>query len=146
MEASMVMPVVILLIGMVFYLTFYLYNRCVVAQDTYLLAFRGSLCCGTDNAAVERYLAEESRKQYGEKYIATGNWNSNADVTGKTVTVAARGKLLPTGWYFGAEWQAQRICPTDCIRKVRLAVRMKEGITAWIKCGEMENPEKEEIK
>ena len=43
-EASLVMPLVIFLIGFIFYLTFYLYNRCAIAQDTYVLAFRGSLC------------------------------------------------------------------------------------------------------
>lgn len=139
----MIMPVVILLTGMVFYLTFYLYNRCVAAQDTYLLAFRGSLCCGKDNGTVERYLAEESRKQYGEKYIATVHWNSKTEVTGKTVTVAAKGNLAPTGWTFGAKWQAQRICPTDCIRKVRLAVRVKEGITAGIQGGKIESGKNE---
>ncbi|MDE7015528.1 MAG: pilus assembly protein, partial [Kineothrix sp.] len=35
-EASLVMPLVIFLIGFIFYLTFYLYNRCAIAQDTYV--------------------------------------------------------------------------------------------------------------
>lgn len=41
-EASFVMPIVLFLYMLVILCGFYLYNRCVISQDNYLLAFRGS--------------------------------------------------------------------------------------------------------
>lgn len=41
-EASFVMPVVLFLYLLVILLAFFLYNRCVISQDLYLLALRGS--------------------------------------------------------------------------------------------------------
>ena len=41
-EASFLMPMVLFLYMLVILCGFYLYNRCVISQDNYLLAFRGS--------------------------------------------------------------------------------------------------------
>lgn len=41
-EASLVMPLVIMIYLLMILCGFYLYNRCVISQDNYLLAFRGS--------------------------------------------------------------------------------------------------------
>lgn len=125
----MVMPLVILLTGMVLYLTFYFYDRCVIAQDVYILAFRGSLCCGEDAGKVEQYIMAERAGKFGKKYIGAAHFNSRAQVNGRTVTVEADGSMAATGWGFGAKWQAQRICPTDCVRKVRMAEKIKGDIT-----------------
>lgn len=43
-EASLVIPLAVFLTGLIFYMTFYLYNRCAASQDAYMLAFRGSAC------------------------------------------------------------------------------------------------------
>ena len=53
MEASFVIPIVLLIYALVITGGFYLYDRCVMSQDNYLLAFRGS-----------RFTAAE--KKYGE--------------------------------------------------------------------------------
>ena len=125
----MLMPLVIILTGMIFYLTFYLYNQCVVAQDTYLLAFRGSLCCGEEAGKVKQYVMEEIAGQYGQKYVGAAHFDSKVDADSKKVTVEARGTLAAGGWRFGAKWQAERICPTNCVRNVRLVQKVKAGIT-----------------
>lgn len=41
-EASYVMPLVLFLYLLIILCGFFLYNRCVISQDNYLLAFRGS--------------------------------------------------------------------------------------------------------
>ena len=41
-EASFVMPIVLFLYLLVILLAFFLYNRCVISQDLYILALRGS--------------------------------------------------------------------------------------------------------
>lgn len=41
-EAAFIMPVILLLYLILIVCGFYLYNRCVISQDSYLVAFRGS--------------------------------------------------------------------------------------------------------
>lgn len=41
-EASLVMPIVLMLCFLILLTAFFLYNRCAVSQDLYLLSFRGS--------------------------------------------------------------------------------------------------------
>lgn len=41
-EASFIMPIVLVIYLLIILCGFYLYNRCVISQDNYLLAFRGS--------------------------------------------------------------------------------------------------------
>lgn len=127
-EASMVMPSVIVLTGIIFYLTFYLYDRCIVSQDTYILAFNGSLCCGKEAEEVRQKIKKESSVKLGKKYISSVYVNWIAEADRKSVTVETKGKMAAVGWKFGAKWEAQRICPTDCVRKMRLIMRIKSGL------------------
>lgn len=139
-EASMIVPLVIFLIGFIFYLTFYLYNRCVVSQDTYILAFRGSTCsysCGKSPSEIKQSVVEKSGKQFGEKYVAIQTFVSTVEADKKKIIVEASGTmnadfsrwLLPQrNWRFAAKGQAERICPTACVRKVRLAKRVTDNL------------------
>lgn len=127
-EASMIMPLVIVLIGMFFYLTFFLYNRCAISQDAYILAFRGSLYCGKEEGEVKQEVMADGFEKLKKKYINASYISCETDVNKRTVTVETKGCLAATGWDFGAKWQAQRICPVDCIRKVRLAQKIKEDL------------------
>ncbi len=137
-EASLVMPLVIFLIGFIFYLTFYLYNRCVIAQDTYALAFRGSLCsnfcCEKSPEEVRQFIIGKSAGQFGKKYMGIAALESSVKVDKRKISVEASGTLaaafarqlgLENKWNFGGNGQAERICPTGCIRKVRL---LKKGM------------------
>lgn len=47
-EASFIMPIVLSLYLLIILCGFYLYDRCVISQDNYLLAFRGSRFTETD--------------------------------------------------------------------------------------------------
>lgn len=49
-EATYIVPVVLVIYVMLILCGFYLYDRCVIAQDNYLIAFRGSRFTeGTEN-------------------------------------------------------------------------------------------------
>lgn len=148
-EASLIIPLAVFLTGFLFYMTFYLYDRCVAAQDTYLLAFRGSACgyygsgrsgvygCGKSPEEIKRLIISQSNKQFGEKYIGIDRLVSTVQTDHKTVLVEASGRvtsaftgqLLPQRhWDFYARGWAERVCPTDCIRKARMAKRIADGL------------------
>ncbi len=126
----MIVPVAVALTGMIFYLAFYLYDQCIVTQDTYILAFRGSLCCGLDAGEVKRNVLSESAGRFRKKYVGISRIEYAAEVGKSTVTVEAKGTMTGTGWGFGAKWQVQRTCPVECIRKARLALKIKNGLEA----------------
>lgn len=138
-EASLVMPMVIFLIGFIFYLTFYLYNRCVIAQDTYILAFRGSLCsnfsCEKSSEEVEQFIIGKSAGQFGKKYMGIKTLDSSVEVDKRKISVEASGILkaafaqqlqIPSKWHFYGNGQAERICPTECVRRTRLLKKVAD--------------------
>ena len=138
----MMVPLVVFLIGFIFYLTFYLYNRCVVSQDAYILAFRGSICCEKNPEEIKQYVISDSPRQFGRKYIGLSGLISTVETDIKKVTVKASGtmnisfaeQLLPQKcWYFQTEKEAQRICPTECVRKVRLVKKIGNKINENIR-------------
>lgn len=152
-EASLVIPSAVFLIGFLFYMTFYLYDRCVAAQDTYLLAFRGSACgyfgsgqsgiygCDKNPKEIKELIISQCNKQFGNKYLGIDRLVSTVQTDKKTVlvnasgrvTTAFTGQLLPQRhWDFSARGWAERICPTDCIRKVRLAKKIADGLNRKI--------------
>ena len=127
-EASMIVPLVIVLIAFILYLTFYLYDRCIVTQDAYILAFRGTLCCGEDSTEIEQLVRSQSVGQYGSKYIGTNPLESRIRVDSKKVEVEVTGRMTAVNGGFFAKKEAERICPVECIRKVRLAQKIQTGI------------------
>ena len=42
-EAALIVPVVVCIFVMIIYLSFYLYDRCVLTQDCYVLSYRQSI-------------------------------------------------------------------------------------------------------
>ncbi len=124
----MVMPLVLAVTGLIFYLTFFLYNQCVVAQDTYILAMRGSLQCGKDAEEVKQQVLTESRQRFGTKYVGATFLEHREEVDKTAVTVEARGAIAQAGWKFGAKGEAQRLCPVKCIREVRLAKKIMQSL------------------
>ena len=136
-EASMIIPLVIFLIAFLFYLSFFLYNRCVLSQDAYILAFRGSVRCKEENVEVEKYIEKNSKKQFGVKYMGLDGPYKSMGVNSKKIRVIAEGKMkvsfiknfdLSNTWSLKVVREAERICPVDYIRKIRLLEKAGDAI------------------
>ena len=119
-EAAMLMPMVLLLIMFLFYITFYMYDRCVISQDVYLLAFRGSLYCDMKKEEIQQSIENQCRETYGNKYIGVERLDSQVKAENKVISVEASGYMNMTNWKLQAKAEAERICPVECIRKWRL--------------------------
>lgn len=124
------MPLVLLLTAFLFYLTFYLYNRCILPQDAYILSFRGSALCGEENGRVRSYIEQDSKKQIGTKYIGLGRIERDIRVNAGTIEVKLLGnqQIFGKSQLFAAAKQARRICPVKEIRKIRLMKKLGEKI------------------
>ena len=66
-EAALVMPVVLLGIALVMYLLIFQYDRCLLEQDTGVLALRGSAIQVEDSRERIRWLEQQAVQQDEQK-------------------------------------------------------------------------------
>lgn len=124
-EAALIVPVVICIFVMVMYMSFYLYDRCVMTQDCYVLSYRQSIeKAGRDRAGDETMLAQSKNRLFMLSNVQIGSSN------GRTVEVRANGEMEPPlfglqlfessrKWLIGIEKKARKTDPPKAYRKVR---------------------------
>lgn len=149
-EAALVMPMVLCLYVILIFTAYYLSDRCMSAQDSYLLVFRQS--CDKTGQDVTEGIRSMEQTQYGEKYIAQRSRETTPSQSGKYVVLdgsAAEGTtlfesywLMPAGpWQYSIHARARRSDPAALVRLLRrltyLAGRTKDLLTQ----GENPNPE-----
>ena len=141
LEASLIVPMVICVFCLIIYFSFYLYGRCMLSQDTYILAFRAvttNLPDYEDDPA--SYVMSKAKDKAGNKYFGSSEPAFEADVSGDEVLVrgrsdahhAAMGRyfLKPQeGWEYEAAGRATGIEYSENIREM---TRFKDFATGVI--------------
>lgn len=129
-EASLIMPCVIFLFVFLIYTGFYLYDKCVLFQDVYVLSMRGSV--QKEEGGCLKYINEHMEKQFGSKYFGVGRVEGKAEQSGQDVRVSGSCSVKAPfnnfltfsgadGWTIRTEAKARVINPTRIIRKCRVA-------------------------
>jgi hypothetical protein len=124
-EAALVMPVVLVIIVMIIYMSFYLYDRCVMQQDCCVLSYRQSIEKGT----ADRVSREKIREQFGEKLFMLSGLETGAS-SGGTIQVKSNARMDPplfglsafgeeNQWRIGVEKKARKTDPPKDYRRVR---------------------------
>ena len=89
-EASFIVPMVICVFVLTIYFTNYVYARCILAQDSYILAFRASMEKDLPPAEVVNTKAQlvAGKKYYGNSFPEFGcsSAGKEIEVTGRTLT------------------------------------------------------------
>ncbi len=128
LEATLLMPMVLCVMALIIYFSFYLYGRCVISQDAYILAFRASLAWD-DDTSPGLYVEEHSGTVAGKKYFGSSFPGFDTEVSGKEITVeggseakhSAMGRyfLKPQeGWGFAGGGQAKKRRYAEHIRRL----------------------------
>ncbi|MCR5675563.1 MAG: hypothetical protein K6G16_07640 [Lachnospiraceae bacterium] len=127
---SLVFPIVLFVMVLLIHFLFYLYGRCILSQDVYLLAFRTSMLneeeAGTDRKA---YLQGIADAQFGRKYFGNRRPVLDLEVTADEVHLHAETEashramnwmdLMPVGsWVHGAGARAEIVDPAARIRRI----------------------------
>lgn len=129
LEASVIMPWVIFIFVFLIYMSFYLYDKCVLFQDAYALCLRGSIQKEEDGAV--NYINTHMSGQFGKKYFGTNNVQGSVERCGQEIKVyAACNVKMPFnhfmtmakagGWQIQTEARAKIINPTKVIRRCRM--------------------------
>ncbi len=134
-EASLIVPLVLLVISFMFYCTYHLYHKCVLAQDVYIVAFRGSAVHDQDSTEIREALEQEAVRQFGNKYFSKHRMLGQAQVSQDTISLEASvttktswmsDLLSDQRWTIRMKREAYMIRPVEWIGRIR---RYKEIIT-----------------
>lgn len=129
------MPMVICVMALLCYFSFYLYSRCILSQDAYILAFRASIENSEnwkDDPAA--YVAAKKEAVMGEKYFGSETPTFETQVNGDTIRVHGQGQarhsamgayfLKPKdGWEYEAAGRATR---REYAAHIRLLTRLRD--------------------
>ncbi len=135
LEAALIMPLVFCVIVLLLYFAYYLYGRCILSQDAYILAFRASVEkneCYKENS--KAYVMDKAEEKAGRKYFGSVApkfdavpYGSEIEVKGHGVTRhAAMGSyfLKPqNGWDYEGSARAKR---RDYSGHIRRCMRLKD--------------------
>lgn len=133
MEAALIMPVVVCILVMIIYMACYLYDRCVLAQDSYVLSYRQSIQKGK----ADRVSAEEIHRQLGEKLFMLSGLDTAAS-SGREIRVKCSGEMEPPlfglpvfdgerTWRLDSEKKARKTDPPRDYRRVRRILNLASG-------------------
>ena len=88
LEASLVMPMVICVLVLIICFSFYLYGRCVLSQDVYILAFRASQAKTKQyRDDPVSYVKDKAKEKAGKKYYGSSFPTFDAKREGKEIRV-----------------------------------------------------------
>ena len=131
LEATFLMPLIFGGIVFTIYLSFFLYNACLIQQAAYTAALRGSLIREGSNGQIQEAVREELRELLESRLLATEEWEEEIRVTYTEVNVRVRARgRIPLieiisdsigAWTYEGEGQAKRLKPVEFIRTIRRA-------------------------
>ena len=134
-EATFVVPVAICVITLILYFSLYLYGRCVLSQDAYILAFRASMEKAEEfKDDPKAYVLEKATEKAGKKYFGSYFPSFEAEVRGKEITVRGHSEkkhramgdffLKPkSGWDYEAFGRAKKY---EYSKHARRCMRLKD--------------------
>lgn len=129
LEATFIVPMIICVFALLIYFSYYLYGRCVLSQDTYILAFRASVADERAHGDAVTFVSEKAPVVVGKKYFGSTLPRFKTTVDGKDIRVhgysearhSAMGRyfLKPrSGWDYEAAGRARRFEYVSHIRKL----------------------------
>lgn len=94
LEATLVMPVVLAVFVLLIYSAYYLYGRCVLSQDSYILAFRATRAEASGHRGdMASYVGSRADEKAGKKYFGSTNPKFTPKVSGKKIRVKGKAEV-----------------------------------------------------
>ncbi len=134
-EAAFLFPLILSVLSVVIYLSFFIHDRAILDAASYQAALRGSLVTAGKSDFLSK--AEKAGDEILQgKLLATTTLTKDITMQGNTLTVRYTGSLpIPTGVIFipgipreltvTAESQAKRLDPTGFVRQCRVIENLK---------------------
>lgn len=130
LEASLLLPLIILVIWLIILTGFYLYNVHCIHQITSIGALRGAGMKRESREEIKQYLEEEIEKMIRERLVMMEEINYQVKIDTQNVEVKVDGTMhFPVFsilkdslklWEISADSRYKREDPVDSIRRMRL--------------------------
>lgn len=130
LEASLLMPLAVVVVIFLLHLCFYLYNQCILRQVAYTAALRGSLLKEAGNEEIEAYTTQQVSRLLEDRLLAVKEPKISVEVTLTRVRVkvsmSIHSPLLESFfpgsgiWEFQDEAVAKRLDGVSFIRGIRM--------------------------
>lgn len=107
----MIFPMVLCVIVMLIWGSYYMYDRAIISQDCYVLAFRASVKADARNKiSPSAYVASKAAEQAGARYFGAEKPSFSVKQSGKEVMVTGETRIRTSamGRYFlkiGTGWE-----------------------------------------
>jgi hypothetical protein len=96
-EASLLLPMILSIIMILMFLSFYVHDRCILYSIAYTAALRGSEV-QSDEEKIFREVEESSNKLLENKLLVTRNVNTDIKISSKDIAVSYQGDFqIPIG-------------------------------------------------
>jgi hypothetical protein len=127
-EAAMVFPIAFAVVLFVMYLLFFQYNRCIMEQDTGIIALRGSSVSAENHEERIRMVSHAMAKLDKGKYVAWNDGETKVRLEKGTIRVSGSGEMevpfvLPgvktNLWQSEAEFRNYIFSPVTFVRNCR---------------------------
>jgi len=129
-EVSYIMPLVIFLIWNILFLSFFLYDKCVLMQGSYCTALRTERFFGKETEKEEE--AKEKYRQAVEQKIICGAISGKKEVTSKGITVESELNMqAPGGLFYLSDWQGQEKQTAEVYEPVAFIRKCRKGENLW---------------
>lgn len=120
-EATLIMPLVLYICVFIIYAGFYQYDRCLMKQDAYRAALRGSSTYRNSNQEVYN-AAFETLERIGKEKYAAASYTCDISVN-RTVAVQMEGSVqMPframSGLVGASRWEIKEKAESKCINPV----------------------------
>lgn len=136
LEATLVIPMVICVITLLILFSYYLYGRCILSQDCYILAFRASVDADRYGTAPENTVLAKKERVLGKKYFGSTKpvFHVESKDAGKVIRVDASARIRAgvMGNYFlkpRSGWEFKAGHRTKClgqVKHIRKMTRLKD--------------------
>ena len=134
-EATMVMPIVLIIQITILYLLFFQYNRCLMEQDIATLSIRACALTKEDDWTLLERMKKEAEKVSQDKYVAWKCASPTIELKRNVITVGQEcQQIFP---FLHIEWQKENIWKSSVAYEVDRISPMEE-VRSWekIKGGE----------
>ena len=112
-EACVLIPLTFFLVIFIMHVTFYFYGRCLLYQDAYLLALRGSVIGESEN--IEAVINTESASLFGHRYFGNYIPSFELELNKSRLTLHLKNKTLRSAYDLAADsdWEYEASASSD---------------------------------
>lgn len=139
LEACLLLPVILFIVVLFVYFSFFTYNNCILAQNSYILGVRANQLRIHSSENAIALLEQEIGKVFVQTYFGQGRADTAIETDRSGIVIKSRGTMqfpfhrlllnseIDGAWVINGAAQVYEYNPVEFIRKCRAAGKLIQG-------------------